>query len=73
MVSDFSMGGVSMVVLDLVKNYKSSNCEYLIVNLSGQGDASVRQRFTQLGIAIHEVDYAFQPGFSISDYFKEWI
>lgn len=70
-VSDFSMGGVSMVVFDLVKNYKSSEYEYILVCLSGNGDASVKHRFAELGITIHEVKYAFQSGFSISEYFKE--
>ncbi len=70
-VSDFCMGGVSAVVYDLVKNYKSSSYEYHIVNLSGGGDEAVINRFQSLGIPIHQVAYSFQSGFSSIDYIKE--
>ena len=70
-VSDFCMGGVSAVVYDLVKNYKSSLYEYHIVNLSGGGDDAVINRFKNLGIPIHNVQYSFQSGFSSIDYIKE--
>ncbi|MFM7176250.1 MAG: glycosyltransferase [Bacteroidota bacterium] len=70
-VSDFCMGGVSAVVFDLVKNYKSSSYEYHIVNLSGGGDEAVINRFRSLGIPIHQVPYSFQSGFSSIDYIKE--
>jgi glycosyltransferase involved in cell wall biosynthesis len=65
------MGGVSAVVYDLVKNYKSSLYEYHIVNLSGGGDDAVINRFKNLGIPIHHVQYSFQSGFSSIDYIKE--
>ncbi|MFN5324353.1 MAG: glycosyltransferase [Bacteroidota bacterium] len=70
-VSDLSMGGVSNVVYDLVKNYKSSHYSYSVINLSGRGDSSVIQKFSVLGIEVVSLNYTFQNGFSLLDYCKE--
>ena len=70
-VSGLSMGGVSNMVFDLLKNCKSSNYEYLLVNLSGQGDESVVARLLNIGVRIENIPYEFQKGYSLIDYFKE--
>ncbi len=70
-VAGLSMGGVSNVVFDLVKNYKSSAYEYVLVNLSGTGDTAVIEKFKSLGVRVVDVPFEFQKGFSLIDYFRE--
>lgn len=72
-VAGLPMGGVSNVVFDLLKNYKSSAYEYVLVNLSGTGDDAVIDKFKDLGVPIISVPFVFQKGFSLIDYFRESI
>lgn len=72
-VAGLPMGGVSNVVFDLLKNYKSSPYDYVLVNLSGTGDPVVIDKFKNLEIPIINVPFVFQNGFSLIDYFRESI
>ena len=70
-VNDFAMGGVSSVLLDLVKNHKVSNFNYEIVNLSGKGDKSVVEQFNLLNIKIYNFNYQFSAGYSLLNQFEK--
>lgn len=70
-VSDMVVGGISSVLLDLLKNNYSSNFKYEIVNLSGKFDQEIIQRFESMNINVHNLYYKFENGYSLFDQFKK--
>lgn len=70
-VNDLSMGGISSVLYQLVKNHKESKYQYLIFNLSGSGDSVVIKQFNELNIQIYNTHYFFTEGYSLINQYKK--
>ncbi|MCD6067378.1 MAG: glycosyltransferase family 4 [Bacteroidetes bacterium] len=70
-VNDLRIGGVSSVVLNLVRDPANSRYRYEIVNLSGAAYPDVLDLFRNSGITIHNFKYVFEDGYGLKDQFRK--
>lgn len=70
-INDLKMGGVSSVLYNLLSNTKGNEFDYEIVNLSGVEEQSMIDLFSGLQIKIHNLNYSFEEGYTLKDYFKK--
>lgn len=72
-VNDIKVGGVSVVLFDLLSQSKSSPFLFEIVNLSGVIDKQLKEMLFNLDIRVHNLTYKFEEDFSLISQFKKAI
>ena len=65
------MGGVSSVLYELTKYHKKSAYQYVILNLTGKGDASVNKKFEALEVPIYNANFLYTEGYTLIDQYKK--